>query len=274
MRTMKKIFSLLFVFVCALSIAQAAQAQESPFVINNVPNVVGASVGIIPDYQGSNDYMFGGAPFFRLTYGKSEWYLMLKGVELSANVLNHPWLRLGPVVNYRFGRDDNIEDDVVKKMEEIDDTVEAGLFAGVEFVEGDNPRQRFISSIQFLGDVGNEHGGYTAALVARYWYPVHKAVDVSLGVGGTYADDHYMSTYFGVDQRDADKTGLSVFDAESGVKDVNLSPAVVVHLSMNWHLAVGAKYFRLLDDAQDSPVVDDRGERDQWIAGLGVAYSW
>lgn len=43
---------------------------------------------------------------------------------------------------------------------------------------------------------------------------------------------------------------------------------------MDWHLAVGAKYFRLLDDAQDSPVVDNRGERDQWIAGLGFAYGW
>lgn len=274
MSTMKKIFSVLLVFACALLITHTAQAQDSPFTIDNVPNVVGAGIGMIPDYQGSNDYTFGGAPFFKFTHGKSERYLMLKAVELSANVLNHPWLRLGPVVFYHFGRDDDVEDDVVKKMEEIDDTVEVGLFAGVEFVEEGNPRQRFISSLQFLGDVGDEHRGYTVNLTARYWYPVHKAVDVSLAVGGTYADDHYMSTYFGVDQRDSDKTGLDIFDAESGVKNFDLSPAVVVHLSMDWHLAFGAKYFRLLDDAEDSPVVDDRGDRDQWIAGLGVAYSW
>ena len=80
MSTRKKIFSVLFVFVCALLIAQTAQAQSSPFEIDNVPNVVGAGIGVLPDYQGSNDYTVGGAPFFKLTYGKTEWYLMLKAV--------------------------------------------------------------------------------------------------------------------------------------------------------------------------------------------------
>ena len=274
MHQLSKSFLILLTVVFALCLSSAAQAQDSPFVINNVPNVVGIGIGMIPDYQGSNDYMVGGAPFFRLTYPKSEWYLMMKGPELSANILNHPWLRLGPVLNYRFGRNDDIEDKQVKRMEEIDGTIEAGAFAGIELVDEGNPRQRFIATLQFQGDVGNEYDGYLISLNARYWYPVHKAVDVSLGVGTTYADDHYMDTYFGVNSKNVGTSGLSLFEAEGGIKDVNFTPAVVVHLSMNWHVAAGCKYFYLLDDAKDSPVVDDEGDANQWIAGLGVAYSW
>jgi outer membrane protein len=101
-----------------------------------------------------------------------------------------------------------------------------------------------------------------------------KAIDVSLGVGATYADEDYMETYFGVSPSDADRTALPVFEADGGIKDVRILPAVVVHLSEFWHVGVGARYQRLLGDAEDSPVVDDRGSADQFMAGLAVAYSW
>ena len=70
----KKALVVFLMFACGIFIAQAAQAQDNPFAIDNVPNVVGIGIGAIPDYQGSNDYMAGGAPFFRLTYPKSEWF--------------------------------------------------------------------------------------------------------------------------------------------------------------------------------------------------------
>jgi outer membrane scaffolding protein for murein synthesis (MipA/OmpV family) len=77
-----------------------------------------------------------------------------------------------------------------------------------------------------------------------------------------------------VDSIDAATTGLPRFDADSGFRDVNIPAAIVFHYSVNWHFAAGVKYFRLLDDASDSPVTDDKGSEDQVFAGLGVAYSW
>jgi outer membrane scaffolding protein for murein synthesis (MipA/OmpV family) len=159
-------------------------------------------------------------------------------------------------------------------MDEIDGTIEAGAFAGVEFVNSESPRERFIASVQFLSDVGGEYNGYIVDVSARYWYPLSRPIDISIGVGGNYANSNYMDTYFGVSQKDSDRTGLSFFDADSGMKSVRILPAVVVHLSESWHLGIGARYERLLNDAEDSPVVGDRGDSDQWIAGLGVAYSW
>lgn len=250
------------------------QAQDSPLVIENMPNIFGAGVALVPDYQGSDDSTVGAAPFGRITFSGQERYIQLFVTELYANVIDHPFLRFGPVVNYRFGRDDDVEDDVVKKMEEIDGTIEAGVFGGFTFIDGANPRKRFIVSVEYLQDIGGEHEGYTASVSARFWHPLSKAIDVSLGVGATYADEDYMETYFGVSPSDADRTALPVFEADGGIKDVRILPAVVVHLSEFWHVGVGARYQRLLGDAEDSPVVDDRGSADQFMAGLAVAYSW
>ena len=248
-------------------------AQDLNLSIENMPQVVGAGLGYAPDYEGSDDYMFGGAPFGKYQFPGREQYILLKAFELQANLINHPWLRFGPSLNYRFGRDD-VDDDVVDRMDDIDDTIEGGAFIGVEFIDRANPRKRMSADVDFLHDLGGEHDGYTIAFSARFWYPVSKMFDVGLGAGFVYADDDYMSTYFSVDHSDSLRSGLPEFDADSGVKDVRINPVVVMHLSENWHLAGGFQYRRLLNDAEDSPVVDDRGSENQWISGIGVAYSW
>ena len=53
-----------------------------------------------------------------------------------------------------------------------------------------------------------------------------------------------------------------------------LNTAAVFHLSESWHIAAGAQWRPLLDDAADSPIVEDRGDKNQWIYGIGAAYSW
>ena len=108
----------------------------------------------------------------------------------------------------------------------------------------------------------------------RYWYPISKPLDLLVGVGATYGDSNYMDTYFGVSSDDVAKTGLKRFEAGDGFRDVNAQVAAVFHLSMDWHIGVGVKYFNLIEDAADSPIVDKRGDANQLIYGIGVAYSW
>jgi outer membrane protein len=274
MHYLNKSFIIAFAVVVSLFFASASQAQEGPFAIENVPNVIGVGVGMLPDYVGSDDYMIGGAPFFKITLPKTERYLRLLATDLQVNIINHPVLRLGPALNYRFGRSDGVDDRIISKMEEIDATIEAGAFVGAEIVDKDNPRQRFISQVEFLSDVGGEYKGYNLSLTASYWQPVSKAIDVMIGGGISYADENYMKTYFGVNQEDADNTGLPVYEADAALFMAKVTAGAVLHLSQSWHIALGGQYRPLLSDASDSPVVDDRGSNDQWIAGLGLAYSW
>lgn len=267
---------LVFAALLMLSLPSTGMGSgiDSPFVIDNVPNVFGVGIASFPDYLGSDDYTLGAAPFIRYTFSGQEQYIQLWVTELSVNILNHPNWGFGPVLNYRIGRDDDVEDNVVERMREIDDTVELGAFLSYTWKDERNPRHRFIVSTEYLGDIGDEHDGWLAMASIRYWLPVSQAVDILVGVGGTYADSDYMNTYFGVNSADAARTGLPLFDADSGFRDVNATIAGVIHFSRNWHVGIGLKYFGLTSDAADSPIVDDRGSESQFIAGLGVAYSW
>lgn len=88
----------------------------------------------------------------------------------------------------------------------------------------------------------------------------------------SYADSDYMDSYFGIDTADADASGLSVYDADSGFKDASAGLAWQYNFNRNWGMLALAKYTRLLDDAEDSPVVDDEGDADQILAGIIFNY--
>ncbi len=261
------------VFVLSLATAVLAAGIDSPVSIENVPNIFGVGVGMVPDYLGSDNYTVAAAPFFRWTLAGSERYLQLIATELSFNVLNHPNFVLAPVLNYRPGRDDT-DDDVVDKMSDIDDTVDLGISAGYVWRDKTNPRRRFITSLTFYGDAGDVYHGWLVQAGARYWWPVSKPIDLNIGVGATYGNSQYMDTYFGVNSKDSAKSGLKKFEADEGFRDINAQVGAVLHLSMNWHVAAGVKYFGLVSDASDSPIVDKRGDSNQFVYGLGLAYSW
>jgi outer membrane protein len=271
MNNMKKIFSVLLVLACATLIAQTVQAQ-SAFEIENVPTVIGLGIGVLPDYLGSDDYTMGVAPLFRYTFKGSERYVSLVANELSINLLNNKTFRLGPVINYTFGRDDDVDDDVVKHMKEIDGTVEAGVFADFAWIDPQNPRNRFLVGVTLQTDLGNESDGTRGRVTARFWHQVAKPVDIFLIGGLSYADNKWNDTYFGVNNDNVGSSGLPFFKAGSGVNEYFFGTGGLLYLSKNWVLAGGARYARLTDDAADSPIVDKRGDANQWIAGLGVGY--
>jgi outer membrane protein len=234
----------------------------------------GLIVGMGPDYVGSDDNQAIVVPFFKWQFEGEARYLKLMGTELTFNALDNPNFELGPVLNYRMGRDDDVDDEVVKNMAEIDDTVELGIYGAYIWRDQATPKRRLITSAEVLFDVGDEYKGWLATVDVKYWYPINKKNDFMIGIGTTYGNSDYMSTYFGVSSADAARTGLSQFNADSGFRDIHIPVGLVYHYSMQWHFIGGLKYLALLDDASDSPVVDDRGDSSQIIAGVGVGYSW
>ncbi len=250
-----------------------ARAQQSFIVAvpHDRPNLAGLALGIAPDYEGSDDQTFGVLPAGQLTFGKRN--VRLIGTTLSANLVDHQFLRLGPSLNYRFGRED-VDDEVVKTMTDVDGSVELGAFAGIELLNDVNPRYRFSATVEFLQDVSGGHDGWVTDISARYWRPLSKPLDFGIAVGLTFAGEDYMTTFFSVNARDAAASGLPRFDAGSGLKDFRVQPMFVFHFSKQWHLGFGFRYKLLVGDAADSPVVDTRGSKNQFLAGLGLIYSW
>jgi outer membrane protein len=262
-------------FISCWQPALAQQAGGFALEVPEVQNYVAAAVGAIPDYLGSDDYTVGAAPAGIVRFGDSERYVRVFITQLSANLLDNESWAFGPTANYRFGRDDDsIDDDVVGRMRDIDGTLEAGAFLSWKWVADVDPRQRFIVSTDFLYDVTGEHDGFVASGSVRYFHPVSRAITLSGGLSTSYGSDDYTSTYFGVDAADAARSGLSFFDADGGFRDVRANVMAIFSFSPNWHVGAGLVYSRLLGDAEDSPVVDDRGSANQLFAGVGLAYAW
>jgi MipA family protein len=239
-----------------------------------VPRIAGVGVGFLPDYEGSDDYTIGFAPFLRYTFQKQERYVQLLANDLSANLLNNRNFRLGPILSYHFGRNHQIDDRQVKRMTEIDGSLLGGVFADYVFHLSQNPRHRFIVGGLAQYDLGGESHGWKFSGSARYWHPIATPVDLFLTTAVNFATKDYMDTYFGVNSTDSTRSGLPHYTAGGGAKDFVLSGGVAFYLSRSWVTTAALRYSRLLNHASDSPIVDDRGSENQFITGVGIAYMW
>ena len=83
-----------------------------------------------------------------------------------------------------------------------------------------------------------------------------------------------MKTYFSVTSGDSARSGLPVFSASDGFKDVGVNVALAYDISERWDLVIIGGWKRLLNDAKDSPVTNNVGDENQFIGGLYFSYSW
>ena len=249
-----------------------AWAQDSvlPLILPE-GNAVAVGVGAYPDYVGSNDYSIGAIPLARYVYwGKRD--ITLVGNTLNVTLLSESGWRLGPSGMLRFGRSD-VTDDVVDRVHEIDPSIDLGAFVGYTLV-GDDPRKFVGTTAWVLADVTDSHGGWTAGANVYGAYPVFQALTLAGGGATTYGSGSYMDTYFGVTPADAQASGLGVYQAGAGIRDVRGWLVVLVHLSPRWTIGAGMVYSYLLDEAGRSPIVSDRGSRNQWLYGAGAMFIW
>lgn len=257
-----------------LAQAPAGAAGMLELEMENVPTVLGVAVGSLPDYRGSDDYTFGFAPMFRYTFAGQERYVQLLANELTFNILDDEMFRFGPLLNYHFGRTDDVEDEQVKHMAELDDTVELGAFADVVWTLSQDRRHRFILGAKLYQDVGDESDGFRANVGARYWYPVAKPFDFNMSVGAIYQDDDYADHYFGVDADNVGTSALPFFTADGGLNEYYMVVGGIFYLNKNWLVSVGVRGSVIGGDPADSPLVDQRGDSTQWIGGIGIGYAF
>ena len=264
---MKRIRVLALAMMLAIGVQGALAAKAGGFV--------GAGIAMSPDYEGADDYEAAAAFFGSYTW-ESGRYVALTGTtgagkagRIKANLvpesMSDMW-QAGPVLQFRNERDD-IENDRVDSMRKVDSAVEAGAFLGLQ----SGP---WAGSLTYATDVSDEHDGSLIALEGSYTVAMNESLHLTFGANLTYADDDYMDTYFGVNATDAAASGLPIYSADSGVKDVGLSLTARYRLDESWGLLGSLSYDRLLNDAEDSPLVDDEGDKNQFGAALTVTYSF
>jgi outer membrane protein len=240
--------------------------------VDVIPNFIGLGIGSTTEWMGAKDRTTGIVPAARVQL-EGQRFAELYGPFGDINVLDVPNWEFGPMLSYRFGRKD-VEDPVVNSLPSIGAGVEAGMFGGYHYVSTQGIPWRLRVGVSVLTAVGGDATGSHVTPYASVWMPLSRTVFVGLGAGFTWSSDSFMRQRFGVSPAAAVVSGLPAYSPNAGVRQFYAWPAIVVQLNPRWFAAGGVFYQRLTGDAADSPIVTQRGDRNQWTVGDGVGYAW
>jgi outer membrane protein len=257
----------------AASTAMAFTADVPDDVEEQAGGFVGLAVGSTPDYEGSDDTETKVAPFGHYRWGSGR-YVSVGGTanaesaaRIKVNLLTKDTsLELGPVLQYRMKRN-GVDNRQVDNMKKVDAATELGAFLGWRM-------DRFALSTTFVADVSDEHDGSIWYFNGDYDFPINDSFLLNIGAHMTWASDDYMETYFGVDSKNRGSSTLRDYKASSDIKDAGLSLVGQYKFNKTWGMLGLVNYTRLLNDAEDSPLVDDEGDDNQIKMFLAVTYSF
>lgn len=231
--------------------------------------VVGGGGSYGPDYEGSDDYEFNPFPFVSIVYDD---FIFINGPSLGVNLLNFEGplgddrIKIGPIVRYSGGRDHD-DNDALKRLGDIDAAIEVGGFANYSV-------GIWSAGLTVVRDVGGGHDGMLAEATTGVSVPLTENLVSSLEASTTWASGQYMDTYFGISSKQALKSGYEKYEADAGFKDVSVTLGLDYMFTEAIGLSGRVQYKRLLGDAADSPIVDDRGSADQLFGALGLTYKF
>jgi outer membrane protein len=263
-------FSAVAFVALSFSFASFAYAQNADVTIEGPPNTqLGLAVAAVPDYWGSDDSKGVIAPIARYQFSGTERYLSWMGPTIKANLLDDRSWNVGPLLKFRAKRDNDVEDDVVKRMDEVDAVVEAGGFVDYMLPLSNEKGHALV----FGADVEGSKNGTEANLRVTYRHPFSEALLGSIGVGVTYGNDKLAETYFGVTSpNDVAVFGGQRFEASAGIVSWNVPVILTYRYTPTWTLIGVVRFEQLQGDAKDSPVVSQRGDENQFVAGVGFSY--
>ena len=255
------------VLVSTFFLAQETMAQES------WRWTLGAGAGVAPDYEGGDDYEAVPIPVVRAQKGHR--FGELFGLHATSNLIDHPNWKIGPSLNFRQGYND-VDNNRVDSLTDRGGSVELGVKGGYVIDLDQQVRaDSFLDlSLEFLHDVSSGHEGLVLTPSVTFHTPLSSRWNFRTGIETSYASGNYMSHYFGVNASEAANSGLQNYDADASFKDVTLNFGFGYEWTEHWGVNLLGEYKRMVGDAEDSPVVDDEGDENQFFGGAVVSYSW
>lgn len=236
---------------------------------------LGGGVAAMPAYDGADKYLFGLAPVGEIAWRdrvlveigapKSDRTVaMAKVVALKWDLAGYGIITAGPHAALRMGRFEEDDDDL-KGMGDIDGAVDAGVFLG--FSSGP-----WLVGLDMYHDVYNDDGGSRIRGSVGRSFELARNLGLTLRADTTWADSDYMSTNFGVASQQSASSGMRAYDPGAGFKDVGLEAAFRWNLTPFWELDATTGFHRLVGDAADSPLVEDRGSPNQFTQTFTLRY--
>ncbi|MFD2237618.1 MipA/OmpV family protein [Aureimonas populi] len=207
--------------------------------------VIGAGARYRPEYEGSDDLEVSPIPFFLFTY--DDW-LKIDPTGLEITAFRYEGFSVSALVGYESGRNED-DHDRLRGLGDIDFAATLGGRAAYEF----GPLEAYATIEQTIGGSESLLGKTGLSLTA----PVSQRLILGAKAEATIADDNHMQAYFGVDAIQAAASGLPEYQAEAGLKRVDISTSATYLFNENWLVRGEVGVGFLTGDAADSPIVED-----------------
>lgn len=225
---------------------------------------VGAAYG--PDFEGARRSMLSPVPIFSIhRAGAAEQF---RGPRDAASIALFDFgdLRAGPAAKLVAARKANNFAEL-NGLGDVNTAYEIGGF--VDYF----PVDWFRTRVEVLQGFGG-HQGVVANVSADFIVPIIERLIISAGPRFTWESTAATAPYFGITAAQAAMSGLPAFNAQGGAHSVGFGTQVSYRFTPQWEVHSYVEYQRLLGDAANSPLVTQRGSRNQTTFGIGASYSF
>ncbi|HEX8571812.1 MAG TPA: MipA/OmpV family protein [Allosphingosinicella sp.] len=264
----------------APALAQETAEEGWPDDRNSL--TIGLGGAYVPSYEGSDDYIL--TPV-ALAFGKVAGFgFATRGTALYVDLIpdkaDSPLaFDLGPVANLRLDRSSRVEDAQVRALGDIDAAIEAGAWAGLRKNGVLHQYDSLGIRVAWQTDLTDTHESSVITPAIEYSTPLSPRTLASFSLQAEHVGDGYARTYFSVTPAGALASGLAAFNADGGWKNWRATLLLGQSLTGNLRnpklsMFGGVGYSRLLGDFARSPIVRVAGDRDQYFATLGLAYTF
>ncbi len=260
------------VLPAALLLSAPALAQPADVPPPAPPTgLVSGGVGTVPEYAGSSDYRL--IPFGAARFEIAGVTVQTEGPGVTAALIREGRLTAGPFVRWYGGRDPgDISDAAVAALPSVDGSAVAGGYVRYAVARGLISQ---VDSLSLSGRLGADLLGNVDGLVwsagVDYGAALSATSFIALSVSATGFSDDYADQHFSIDPAGAAASGLSLYEASGGLRDVGVVAIYDHGIGRGeWSVTVAAGYSRMVGDYADSPIVADRGSADQFFAGVGL----
>ena len=286
MRFIRLIPASLLLNAALVAVPAAAQDITTPEVERSVFAgdflIAGAGVVLAPSYEGSDELV--AIPAAAVAGKLGGIGINARSAGLALDLVperkgKRMGLTLGPVLRYRSNRSGKINDPAVASLGKVRGVIEGGVVVGADFKGVFNPHDSLSLGVDWRWDISGRGGGRIISPGVSYLTPISRAQVIGLALTSNFIDDRYANYEFGISAAGKTASGLPVFTAKGGLKDLGLGLMTARDLSGNFldggpAIALGAMYSHLYGSAAASPITSARGRRGQWIFGAGVSYTF
>lgn len=225
---------------------------------------LGASVYEAPKFEGDKSYEINVDPVISIGRSDRKERFTSRNDNMSFALLERRLIRLGLVGKIVTARDSDTSGDL-KGLKSVKWGGELGGFAELYPTDWLRVRGELRQGVR-------SHDGITSDLAVDAYNNLTPAVQISGGPRAFYATKDYFKTYYGVNAQESLKSGLAEYHPDGGWGSFGLGGAVTWKATQKVTTSVFGEYKRLVDNAGDSSLVNQRGDKNQFTMGISATY--